>query len=205
MSRAFLALLLLVPGLALAQEPAAELTPFGAYAFGGTFNVEESDASYKLDDSPAWGLILNFRHRSNTQWEVFYAQQNTEAEFSEASGADPRIDVDIRVLQLGGIYQFDGDKVRPYLSATLGGTHIETDSVGKKSDTFFSGSIGVGFKVLPTSRLGLRFEARAIGTLVSNSTDLLCETGPDANVCAIRVDGTLLSQIQTFAGITFRF
>jgi hypothetical protein len=60
-------------------------------------------------------------------------------------------------------------------------------------------------KFLPTSRVGIRVEARAYGTLVSSNSELFCSTGPDANLCAVRIDGKLFSQVETFAGITFRF
>lgn len=182
-----------------------ELTPFGAYRFGGTFEVEGSDASYELDDSSSYGLIVNFRHQANTQWEVLYSRQRSDAELSETTGGDPLVDVDLRILQVGGTYQGAGDTVRPYLAATIGGTHIEVRSGGSESDTFLSGSIGIGLQIRPNDRLGLRLEARAFGTLTNSDTDLFCQTGPDQNVCAIRVDAEVLGQIETFAGIVFRF
>ena len=205
MTRALFPLLLLFPALLQAQEAATEITAFGAYRFGGTFEEDESDASYELNDSPSFGLILNFRHKDPTQWEIFYSQQQTEAEFSGATGNDPEVDIDLHVLQLGGTYQWEGEVARPYLAFTLGGTHVRTRSAESNSDTFFSGSIGVGMKFLPTSRIGIRVEARAYGTLVSSSTDLFCSTGPDLNLCAIRLEGRMLSQVETFAGITVRF
>jgi hypothetical protein len=95
--------------------------------------------------------------------------------------------------------------VRPYLAATLGGTHARARSTGSGSDTFWSGSIGLGLLISPSSRIGLRLEARAYGTLTSSNTDLLCQTGPDANFCAVRIQGEMLTQIETFAGVVFRF
>ena len=55
-----------------------------------------------------------------------------------------------------------------------------------------------------TGQSGLRQDP-AYGTLLDSSTDLFCSTGPDTNVCAIRVKGKMLSQVETFAGITYRF
>jgi opacity protein-like surface antigen len=205
MTRVLLAIFLFCPSFAFADNWFTEITAFGAYRFGGTFEEDESDASYELNDSPSFGLILNFRHQYPTQWEILYSQQRTEAEFSGATTNDPEVDIDLHVLQLGGTYQFDGEVARPYLAFTLGGTHVRTSSADSKSDTFFSGSVGVGMKFLPTSRVGIRVEARAYGTLVSSSTDLFCSTGPDANICAIRLEGRMLSQVETFAGITVRF
>jgi opacity protein-like surface antigen len=205
MMRVLSPLLLLFPALLQAQEAATEITAFGAYRFGGTFEEDDTDASYELNDSPSFGLILNLRHKDPTQWEILYSQQRTEADFSGATTNDPEVDIELHVLQLGGTYQFEGEMARPYLAFTLGGTHVRTSSAESKSDTFFSGSIGVGMKFLPTSRVGIRVEARAYGTLVSSSTDLFCSTGPDLNICAIRLEGKMLSQVETFAGITVRF
>ena len=205
MKRMLVAFMLVLPVCALAQDATTEITAFGAFRFGGTFEDDQSDASYELEDSPSFGLILNIRDRDNTQWEIFYSQQQTEAEFLGGTVNDPEVDVDLHVLQLGGTYQWDGEVARPYLAFTLGGTHIRTSSAESNSDTFFSGSIGVGMKFLPTSRVGIRVEARAYGTLIDSGTDLFCSTGPDANVCAIRVEGEMLSQFETFVGVTFRF
>ena len=205
MQRIALLALAVISSPALADEAAIEITPFAGYRFGGNFDVDGSDLSYEVKDSPSFGIAVNFPHRQNTQWEVYYSQQSTDAELNGVANADPSVDVDLYVLQLGGIYQWDGDTVRPYLAATLGGTHIRTGSSGSESDTFFSGSIGLGVKILPTSRVGIRLEARALGTFFNDSTDLFCRTGPDANVCAVRVEGDMLTQIETFAGLTFRF
>ena len=92
--------------------------------------------------------------------------------------------------------------MRPYLAATIGGTRIEAAG---ESDTFFSGSIGLGMLISPASTFGIRLEARAHGVFINSDTDLLCRTGPDLNVCFIRVEGDMLSQIETFAGFIFRF
>jgi opacity protein-like surface antigen len=199
------AFMLVLPVCALAQEANTEITAFGAFRFGGTFEDDQSDASYELEDSPSFGLILNIRDRDNTQWEIFYSQQQTEAEFLGGTVNDPEVDIDLHVLQLGGTYQWDGEVARPYLAFTLGGTHIRTSSTESNSDTFFSGSIGLGMQFLPTSRVGIRVEARAYGTLIDSGTDLFCSTGPDANVCAVRVEGEMLGQFETFVGGTFRF
>ncbi len=183
-----------------------ELTPFGAYRFGGSFDVAEDDTSYEIADSPSYGFIVNFRQKSNTQWEIFYSRQQTEAEFSDPATGNSLLDIDIDMLQGGGTYQWDGDKVWPYLVLTAGGTKIKTRAAdASQSDTFWSGSIGVGLQIRPTERLGLRLEARAYGTLINSDTDIFCQTGPNQNVCAIRVDGTMVSQFETLAGIVFRF
>jgi hypothetical protein len=117
----------------------------------------------------------------------------------------PLVDVELYTLQLGGTYLWEGDGVQPYLAMTLGGTHIKADSGSGESDTFISGSLGLGLKFRPSERLGFRLEARVHGVMVRDSTELFCQTGPNLNVCAVRVQGDIFGQLETFAGLTFRF
>lgn len=182
-----------------------EITPFGAYSFGGTFDVIDTDASYHLDDSSSYGLILNLRDEYNTQWELLYSRQKTDANLRGVAVGDPQADVELQYFQFGGTYQGDGDVVRPYLAATIGGTRIEARASGSASDTFWSGSIGLGVQIQPSSRLGLRLEARAYGTLVDTNSAIFCGSGPAVAGCAVRIRGKILSQLQTFGGVVFRF
>jgi hypothetical protein len=190
---------------AQSDELETEFTIFGALRAGGEINVEDSDAVYKAKDSSSYGLIWNTRHQRNTQWEVYFSRQQTEVELSDPFFIVPGIDVDIYTLQLGGTYLFDGNGVRPYLAATLGGTHAKADSVNGGSDTFFSGSIGLGLKFREGERLGFRLEGRAHGVLISSNSSLFCSTGPDQNICVVQIEGDLFSQFEAFAGVTFRF
>lgn len=195
---------ILITAPAVAQQN-VELTPYGGYRFGGSFNVDDGAGSYGVDDSTAAGLIVNWQHRDNTRWEIYYSRQDTDAIFDAVTINDSVLNVETQVLQLGGTYQGDGESWRPYLAATIGGTRIEVSSSGSESDTFLSGSIGVGLLFRPESRLGMRLEVRGHGTLIDSGTDLFCETGPSANACALRIEGDVLWQIDTFAGVVFRF
>ena len=191
-----------VPALASDEDPGLEITPLGGYRFGGTLQVDDSDTSWDVNDSSSFGLIVNLPHDANTKYEFAYFEQSSEAELDGVTIGRSIVDLDQRTLQIGGTYRWPGDRVQPYLSATIGGTRIEAAG---ESDTFFSGSIGVGMTIGPASNFGIRLEARAHGVFVSSDTDLLCRTGPDLNVCFIRVEGDMLSQIETFAGFVFRF
>ncbi|MEJ2257834.1 MAG: outer membrane beta-barrel protein [Woeseiaceae bacterium] len=188
--------------IAAEHENRFEISPVGGYRLGGTFEIEGSDASYEIQDSSSLGLILNFRDTENTQWELLFSRQSSEARLESGAGIQPFVDLELQTLQIGGTYQGRGDTVRPYLAATIGGTRIETDA---ESDIFFSGSIGVGLQIRPLARLGIRLEARAHGTLTDSDTDLFCSTGPDLNTCAVQIEGDLLAQLEAFAGVVFRF
>ena len=91
------------------------------------------------------------------------------------------------------------------MSATIGGTHIDVDTEGFGSDTFLGFSIGGGLQIAPNSRLGLRLEGRAFGTLLRSGSTIFCGSGPGGAGCAITVAGDVLWQFQMMAGIVFRF
>ena len=193
------------PGGAAADDAVTEITAFGGYRFGGSFDVIEGGGSYDFDDAPSFGLIVNHEHSAETQWELFFSRESTTAEFGGVAVGVPAVDVDTSVLEIGGTYLWEGERVQPYLAATIGATHMSASANGSESDTYWSGSIGFGMRVAPTARVGVRLEVRFHGAFTSDSTDLFCRTGPDANVCAVRVEGDLFSRTEAFAGITARF
>lgn len=182
-----------------------EVTPYGAYRVGGEFDESNGTRSIDIEDSESFGLILNARHSPVTQWEILYSRQETSADASGLGLSDPSPNLTIHYLHAGGTYLWQGETVRPFLAATLGGTHVDVSTPGFDSDTFYSGSIGLGLHVSPNSRLGLRLEARGFGTLVNSDTDLFCQFGPMSNICAVRIEGTIMWQVEAIAGVVFRF
>lgn len=184
-----------------------EMTPYGAYSFGGNFTDTDDNVTVSMIDSAAFGLILDFRESANTQWEVIYSLQSTEAESTGIPNVSEPLDIDVHYLQLGGTYQGDTGKVRPYLAATVGGTYLDVKSDGFSSDTFFSFSIGPGLQINPNGRLGLRLEARVFGTFVRSGTTIFCESNPGGGSagCVFTIAGDIFWQLQTMAGVVFRF
>jgi opacity protein-like surface antigen len=205
------AAIVLFAGVSQGQElagneiPQFSLTPFGGYTFGGEFKDEEDSLTVEVDDAAHFGLIFNIRESANTQWEIFYSRQQSEADTSEVSAAQPRVDIDVQYLHIGGTYVADGNRARPFLAATIGGTRFDPDPLTFDSENFFSFGIGAGWQLQPSERLGVRLEGRALGTFLRSDTALFCETGPQENVCAIAADSDLYWQFQTSLGLVFRF
>ena len=181
-----------------------ELTPTLGYRFGGEFEEVDGDTTVDLDDSSSFGLILNGQDARNTQWEVYYARQATSADTATVPGLGAETDLELHYLQVGGTYRGSGDRVKPFLSAGFGGTHISPDISTLDSETYWSFSIGTGLQFYTSERWGLRLEGRGIGTLVDTDSALFCVSDSGA-VCAFRIEGRVLWQFETFAGVTFRF
>jgi hypothetical protein len=184
-----------------------ELTPYGAYSMGGTFDDETADVAAELDDAASFGLLFNIRESANTQWEILYSRQSTTAELTGMPSVPGDIDLDVHYLQGGGTYLGEGTVARPYLAATIGAAHFDASGDDLKSDTFFSFSLGTGLQIRPNERLGLRLEARIFGTLVQSDTDLFCLSDPGNGTagCLVTVSGNVLWQVQAMAGVSLRF
>jgi len=202
---------LLLAGASQAQELERNeisrftLTPYGGYAFGGEFKDEEDSLRVEVDDAAHFGLIFNVRESANTQWEIFYSRQQSEADTSEVSPTQPLTDIDVQYLHVGGTYVADGARARPFLAAGIGGTRFDPDPLTFDSENFFSFSVGAGWQFQPTDRLGLRLEGRLLGTILGSDSQLFCRTGPEENICAIASEGDMYWQFQTSLGLVFRF
>ena len=198
--------LFVLPANASEKQYNFQLTPFAGYRFGGTFEDEETEVEYELDDSPAFGLILNFPSRGNTEWEIYYSKQSTEVDIAGFVPGENALDMDVEYLQVGGTYLFQQSKIAiPYFVATAGVAKMSPDAANTKSDTFFSVGVGGGWKYFPASRVGLRLDGRFIGTFVDSNSQIFCGSGPDGGGCAISTSGKLLYQFELQAGVVFRF
>lgn len=195
--------------------PRFELTPYGAYRFGGDFNAPSDDdpatpepSDFKLHEGNALGLIFNIRASAvNTQWEILYAHQQTEVDTLPSFVGGPRLDIDVDYLQFGGTYLFDEQSrsTVPFIALTAGIAHLDPAIPGSEAETYWSGSIGGGVQLRADKRIGVRLEARAFATLVDSNSTLFCTTGPEANRCALSVSGTALFQFEGSAGVVIRF
>ena len=99
---------------------------------------------------------------------------------------------------------WDGDLARPFMVATLGAAHFSPGGKGS-SETYFAFSIGGGWKLWPTRRLGLRLEGRFYGSLLDSDSNIFCTSAPSNSGCLIRTRGQLLWQWEMNAGAVFRF
>jgi hypothetical protein len=202
---------------AFAQDESLDssFTVFGSMRTGGEFSEMDSDVTYDASDSSAYGLIWNTRSKRNTEWEVYFSHQPTDVERLGGIINPPKFDLDIYNLQIGGTYLFDSQGVQSYLVMTLGGAHIKADSEAGDSESYFSGSIGLGLKFFESKRVGLRLEGRVNGMLVRDgrvngmlvrdNSRIFCRTGPDLNACLVEIEGDFFTQFEIMAGITFRF
>jgi opacity protein-like surface antigen len=192
-----------------AGEYLVAVTPLVGYRMGGSIDDEETSAEATLDDASAFGLAINVPFEgvgddSYTEWELYVSRQEPGLDRAPEN-VDPELELEITHILLGGTYVGGGERVRPFLAAGIGAAHLSPDGPGYESDTVFAFGIGVGAQALPASRVGLRFEARLLGSVLDSESALFCASGPAGSACAFRASGDVLWQWDVTAGVTFRF
>lgn len=182
-----------------------ELTPFAAYRSGGQFEERDGSAVFELDESNAFGLLLNGMVRPDAQWEFLYAKQDTEVDTQGLFIGDPVADLSVEYYQFGGTLLFTGDKVRPFIALTLGMSRFDPEPAEFNAENFFSGSFGAGLQLMSTQRIGLRLEGRVYGTFVDDNSRIFCGSGPSGGGCLVEIEGSVVTQWEARAGVVIRF
>jgi len=199
--------LLFVTALAAAAEESRnlELTPFAGYGMGGDFENADDGSALEFDEGGSLGLILNLKADAMTQWELLYTRQTTELDTASLFLNQSTLSVDVHYLHAGGTYLFEDRGLQPYIAGGLGLSRFDPVGAEFDAESYFSMSLGVGLRFLPSQRFGVRLEGRVFSSLVDSDSTIFCRTGSDNNVCAIKVAGSLVTQWHAFAGVTFRF
>lgn len=200
---AALAVALLAPAAARTEEAALGGHGFTLYAgwrFGGGFDDEVSGEPIDVADAEAFSLSLDFALDEAREVQVFYGRQETELE--EIGVAPPLADapLDVEYLHLGGTYFPDGLGRGVYAVGGLGVTRATLDAPGYDAETKLSANVGVGWLVPLGRHVGVRFEARAFGTLLDGDGGLFCTGG-----CLVVLTGDALVQGELLVGISGRF
>jgi opacity protein-like surface antigen len=199
-TNAFASTLALAVLLAAADARAQklEITPFAGYAFGGSVSDAALDANRSFDASLAYGGSLSAPISKGWRFEVLYSRQETKL----GGGLGPPLDLTIE-RYLAGFQEEKGEgKARWFGTVWLGATRFVPGLSGFDSETRFGGGVGLGVKTFLAKNVGLRFETRALYTLVSSSSGgLFCVNGS----CLLVFSGSGLWQGDVSGGLILAF
>lgn len=180
-----------------------ELTPFGSYTFGGSFEVfdfEFGRIDFELEDSAGYGVTLGIPINQSFSVEILVAQQPTELSIDEGLFANDFVlgDIDVDLLQGGVLWQGSMGQAKPFFVAGLGVARLSPDIPELDSETRPSFSIGGGVKTFFTPNFGLRFEGRLLVIALDEDND----NGFD---CCRRDDSSTITQGTASVGLIFAF
>jgi hypothetical protein len=188
---------MLQPATALAME----IAPFSAHAYGGEFEDSVTGDRYRISDSASYGVLINFDDVPGKQFELFASRQHTNLSAIGLFTALPLFDLTISYLHIGGLYFLpDYQRVRPFVSGTLGLTSMAPQDSSFTKETHPSMSLGLGIKYFASGNLGLRVDLRGIYTMLESNSAVFCSGG-----CTVNVRGSGFVQTSISAAAIWRF
>ena len=180
--------------------PRFEVTPWLGWQWGGRM-VFESGGDLQAGAAASYGVILSYRVERQGTLELLVTRHDTDLRFRDGPrGATRSTDAAVTYLQFGGIHETNRGRVRPFGAASLGLTVLDPDG-DFSSETRFSFTIGGGVKAWWTPRVGVRFQASWLATVVGASGTVFCGSWG----CYATVSGEMVSQGNLTGGLVFGF
>jgi opacity protein-like surface antigen len=182
----------------LKQTTKYGISPFYGYRFGG--EIEDANGkSYDFEDSPAYGLILDYAPIDYPgRIELLWTRQDSSIDFGSYANLG-KLDLTIDTLQLGGIAEFGTAGFREYVSAHVGATR--TVAEGSDDEVKFSFSIGAGVKAYLSKNFYLRADLRGFCNVVNSEVAFIYANG--ATVLFYSGDTIWQGQASVGVGLTF--
>jgi opacity protein-like surface antigen len=178
-----------------------EITPYGGYHMGGSFEDITDDSRRELDSGSSFGLLAHLRQVQGAYYEFNYDKQTTELQ-----GANP-FDMTIEYFQVGGTLEFaqPEDRVRPYIVLTVGATRFAPEPGDLEEETAASMSLGFGAKIPVAKHVAVRLEARAYASFLNADSEVFCVGTSETAACSIRVQSDYFIQGRALLGVTIGF
>ena len=184
------------------SKPENDVTLYGGERFGGSLTDATTGSTVSMNNGSSFAVAIDIGLDRGTQIQLFYSRQNTGVSSSSFAEGANDVRLELNNYHLGGTAFIDGVGHGVYVMGGLGATTAKSDVRGRDAQTFFSGNLGVGYMVPLSQHVGLRFEARGYGILLSNSTAVFC--GDNAG-CTAAIKGNALFEGEVLAGISARF
>ena len=185
-----------------AEAQSLDITPFGGWRFGGSFEELSTNATRSLDGAVSYGLIVGIPWNAlgRSRLELVWSHQGTSLGLSDPEQSG--FDVDVDYLHIGGMAPFrtPNERLEALLTGGLGATLLQPGLSGASSETRFSLSLGVGLLYRVSNRVGLRLEARGWFTFTESSGAVFCAGG-----CVVAFSGSGFGQGELIAGLRLAF
>lgn len=180
-----------------------EIAPFTGHRYGGSFVDTTTSTEFKVGDTAAYGLVLDFdTEEADKQIEVYLSRQNTYLSTNDSLFTpNPLFDLTIAYYHIGGLYMLpDFDRVRPFVSGSFGLTRMAPNRSDLSTENRLSIALGGGAKYFFSKALGVRFDLRGIYTAINSDSAVFCSGG-----CTIKVNSNGFVQTEVSAALMMRF
>ncbi len=152
-----MAVVLMLPFMAKTQT--VEITPFGGYVFGSTWNG--NGGSVYIAGNAQYGGQISVGISRAVDVDIIYNRSDTKAQFSGYNFSLLESPVSVNYMQIGFTKNF---RVNPVVSPYFGmniGTVLFYPKEGQFNDAwFFSAGINGGAKIYFSKRVGIKLQAQ---------------------------------------------
>jgi hypothetical protein len=149
-----------------------DVSPFVGYLFGNDL-FEAFVGPLDVDGAASLGVVVDLPVYSDFRFEALYSHQSIAA--VAARGIDRRpalLRIAVDHFQAGGVQEYGGEHVRPFLTGTLGLSHFAVEA---DHEVRFTLGGGGGVKVFPVSHVGVRLDGRILATFLdAGGSTLAC-------------------------------
>ena len=181
--RVFLALVfaagMSTAAFAQVREGTVEISPYAGYLFGGEFargSTSLFDARVEVDDDATYGVRLGFNLTDTAEME-FQASRTKTAFVTNDShdvfgpNGQELGDLTIDYYMGYGTFNFGHRRAVPYITIGAGVARLDPNvpNTNARSDTRFTGSLGIGVKAFVNPHFGFRFDGRGYATSLGNN------------------------------------
>ena len=161
------------------REGTVEISPYAGYLFGGEFargSTSLFDVRVEADDDATYGVRLGYNMTDTVEME-FQASRTKTAFVTDAdhdlfgSHGQSLGDLTIDYYMGYGTFNFGHRRAVPYITIGAGVARLDPDVPGSnaRSDTRFTGSLGIGVKAFVNPHFGFRFDGRGYATSLGNN------------------------------------
>jgi len=179
-----------------------EIVPTGGYRFGS--DLFETAVAHRVDaeGAPLAGIVFDvpIPTSDSFQFEALFTRQQGTVTVVDPYGPPARFRVSVDNYQAGGLQEFSGGRVRPFLTGVLGLTRFGVEA---SSEWRFTVGAGGGAKLFATRHVGVRLDGRVYATFVdADAVAVACNSANGTCFYALRL--SLAWQAEFTAGLVVR-
>ena len=181
-----------------------EITPFGGFQFGGDLRIQSGD----LDVSSGlnYGFTIDVSFTPGGKIEFLYTRQETDLELEDGTtgAVSTLFDMAVEFIHVGVVYEWNLEKVKPFVVLTGGMTRMAPKGVDRESEQWASGMFGGGVKTFISEQVGVKAQGRLAFSLVRAGDELFCAPAI-AGGCLVGLRRKLMTQGMLTAGAFVAF